>query len=239
MKIGQSAGKSYAYLLGVFLGDGCVTMQPTKNSGSVSVYPVFRLNTIDEDFALSTKRALSKFTDRPISIHKHEVSKSSKPNYSLRCGDPEICENLKSVTHQKKVIPDFVHDWSKGEKLAFIAGIMDSEGFVAANNSNPTNRRYYMGYKSCDVWVPEFIRVLESVGIKIGKVSHEKPRKAHYKSPTRFSIKMQSWIDSGARFNIARKQNRVDEWAAIGPYERRATNPRRLTSEANTPDAAC
>lgn len=229
MKIGQSAGKSYAYLLGVFLGDGCVTV----NAG----YPVFRLNTIDEDFALATKAALRDFTDRSVSIHKHEVKKSSKPNYSLRCGDPEICAHLVEVTHSKRAIPDFVHEWDNGLKLAFIVGLMDSEGFVGAN-SNPTNRRFYMGFKSCDVWVPEFIRLLQSVGIRIGKVQTEEPRKPGYKPPTRFTIKMQSWIDSGARFNIARKQDRVDQWAEAGPYERRATKPRRLTSEANTRDAA-
>lgn len=237
MKIGQSAGKSYAYLLGVYLGDGCVTAQPSRNSGEgVKHYPVFRLNTIDEDFAEATKVVLSEFTDRPISIHKYEVKKSSRPNYSLRCGDPDVCAHLKTTTEDKTVIPTYVFDWSREEKIAFIVGLMDSEGFVAANKSNPTNRRYYMGFKSCDVWVPDFVKIIESVGLRIGKVSQEKPRKSWYKTPTRFHIKMQSWVDSGARFNIARKQDRVDKWAEAGPYERRAKNPRRLSSETNMPD---
>lgn len=236
MKIGQSAGKSYAYLLGVYLGDGCVTRQPSRNSGKgVKYYPVFRLNTIDEDFAEATRSALSEFTDRPISIHEHEVSKSSNHNYSLRCGEPEICTHLVEVTEDKTKIPSFVTEWSREEKIAFIVGLMDSEGFVAAN-SNPTNRRFYMGFKSCDVWVPDFVKILESVGLKIGKVSQEKPRKPWYKVPTRFHIKMQSWVDSGARFNIDRKQSRVDEWASAGAYTKRAKNPRRLSSETNMPD---
>ena len=120
MKIGQSAGKSYAYLLGVFLGDGCVT--------APQGYLTFRLNTIDEDFAEATKLALSEFTDRPISIHKHAVSKSSKPNYSLRCGDPEIAKHLVEVTDGKKKIPDAAKTWSRQDKLWFISGLMDSEG---------------------------------------------------------------------------------------------------------------
>lgn len=235
MKIGQSAGKSYAYLLGVYLGDGCVTIQPTQNSGSVYGYPVFRLNTIDEDFAQATKEALSDLTDRVISIHKHDVSKSSNPNYALRCGDPEICANLKSVTHNKQVIPEFVFEWSTENKLAFIAGLMDSEGFVAERKHEVTNRRFYMGFKSCDVWVPKFLELLDSVGIRYGKVSQEQPRKPGYKVPTRFTIKMQSWIDSGARFNICRKQNRVNEWASVSAYTLRSVNPRRLSSTTNMP----
>lgn len=210
MKIGQSAGKSYAYLLGVYLGDGCVT----THQGQL----VFRLNTIDQDFAEATKAALSEFTDRPIAIHKYDVKKSSKPNYALRCGDSDIARHLREVTENKQIIPAFVHSWSKPEKLAFIAGVMDSEGFVAAKTGCTSNRRFYMGYKSCDAWVPDLIRILESVGIKIGKVSQEEPRKEGYKTPTRFHIKMRSWIDSGARFNIARKQGRVDEWDSAPAY---------------------
>lgn len=229
MRIGQSAGKSYAYLLGVFLGDGCVTLHQG--------YPVFRLNTIDEEFAEATKGALAEFTSRPISIHRHEVSKSSKPNYSLRCGDPDICAHLVEVTDGKKRLPAAINGWTRDEKVAFIEGLMDSEGFVAAN-SNLTNRRFYMGFKSCDVWVPDFVRLLESVGLKIGKVSVEEPRKPGYKPPTRFHIKMQSWVDSGARFRIVRKQQRVDEWASAGAYEKRARHPRRLSSETNMPDTA-
>jgi hypothetical protein len=236
MKIGQSAGKSYAYLLGVFLGDGCVTQQRSTNSGpGEKSYPVFRLNTIDEDFAEATKLALSEFTDRPISIHKHAVSKSSKPNYSLRCGDPEIAAHLVEVTDGKLKIPDVVKTWSRQDKLWFIVGLMDSEGFVAANR-NTTNRRFYMGFKSCDVWVPDFVKIMESVGIMVGKVSQEEPRKPGYKTPTRFTIKMQSWVDSGARFNIARKQQRVDDWASAGAYEHRALHPRRLSPTTNMPD---
>jgi hypothetical protein len=93
---------------------------------------------------------------------------------------------------------------------------MDSEGFVAGN-SNHTGRRFYMGFKSCDAWVPEFVRILDSVGISVGKIGIERPLKLGYKTPMRFAIKMQSWVDSGARFNIARKQKRVDEWAATHP----------------------
>jgi len=221
--IGQSAGKSYAYLLGVYLGDGCVT----THQG----YPVFRLNTIDIEFAEATKAALREYTERPISIHTHEVKKSSKPNHSLRCGDPDICRVLSEDTERKAKIPAYVFDWSLENKLAFVAGLMDSEGFVAANSSNPTNRRFYMGFKSCDIWVPDFVRLLESIGVRIGKVQTEPPRKPGYKAPTRFTIKMQSWIDAGCYFNIRRKQGRVEAWSSIGPYEARAARPRRLTSE--------
>jgi hypothetical protein len=235
MKIGQSAGKNYAYLVGVYLGDGCVTHQTDSKSGKT--YPVFRLNTIDEDFAEATKLAISELTNKPICINKHSVKKSSKPNYALRCGDKDMCEHLQNVTNHKNEIPEHIKSMDKEGKLAFIAGVMDSEGFVAERKKETTNRRYHMGYKSCDVWVPDFIKILESVGIRVGKVSQEQPRNLWFKTPTRFTIKMQSWVDSGARFNIARKQLRVDEWASAEAYTQRKLNPRRLSSTTNMPSS--
>ena len=220
--IGRSAGKSFAYLLGVYLGDGCVT------KGGKQLH--FRLNTIDQDFAEAVKSAIADVSNKYVGICKHAVKRSPKPNYSLFCADTVLCQRMVDATDAKAVLP--IPD-SREEKIAMIEGLMDSEGFIAATR-NPTNRRYFMGYKSCDPWVRDFIGLLESVGIRTGKIGIEKPRKPGYKTPMRFHVKMQSWIDSGARFRIARKQKKVEEWASAGPYERRAKFPRRLTSEANT-----
>lgn len=228
--IGQSAGKTFAYILGVYLGDGCVTQ---TGSGSVA----FKLNTIDEDFAVATKTALEMLTDKNVGMCIHAVKGSAKPNHAVWVCDREFCNVLKEDTLNKRIIPDYVWKWPRENKLAFIVGLMDSEGFVAQKTGGKTGRSFYMGFKSCDEWVPDFIRLLNHVGIEIGKVGHEKPRKPGYKAPTRFSIKMRSWVDSGARFNIARKQDRVDRWAATEPYSERSRHPRKVTSEANMPNA--
>jgi hypothetical protein len=214
--VGQCADKSFAYILGVYLGDGCVT---TWRAVGRSDRLVFRLNTIDEDFAGAAKTALADISGYAVTICCHPVSKSSKPNWALALGDRALCERLVTDTQKKRIIPGYVFDWPRDLRLAFIAGLMDSEGYVAGN-SNHTGRRFYMGFKSCDAWVPDFIRILHSVGIAIGKVGIEQPRRKGYKTPMRFAIKMKSWIDSGARFNIARKQRRVDEWAATIPDPR-------------------
>jgi hypothetical protein len=226
MEIGLSAGKDFAYLLGVYLGDGCVDL--TKKG-----WLRFRLNAIDVDFIEATKLALVAVVDRKVwtgGPYTDQRSRANRRFYSLWCGHQPLCETLIDVTANKTRLPAFVFDWPRERQLALIAGLMDSEGFVAAN-SNPTNRRFYMGFKCCDPWVLEFARLLETVGIRIGKVATEEPRKPGYKAPTRFHIKMQSWVDAGGYFNISRKQRRVEQWCEAGAYERRATNPRRSTSE--------
>ena len=223
-KIGQSAGKSYAYLLGVYLGDGCVSEQRTSL--------VFKLGAIDRDFVEKTSEILKELTGKNANICQLTEKRSINQPYSTSCYDKDLCNHLRESTKNKTVIPDYVNGWPLENKIAFIEGLMDSEGFVAENRRwEPARSRYFMGYKSCDAWVPDFIRILESVGVKIGKVRQEKPRKEGYKVPTGFNIKIQSWIDSGCRFNIKRKQDRVDAWAACEPYTQRSRNPRRLTSE--------
>lgn len=228
--IGQEAGKSFAYILGVYLGDGAVT---TWRQAGKTDRLMFRLNTIDEDFALATKAALQRLSGYTVSLCCHAVAKSHKPNWALALGDKSLCERLVDETEKKRLIPAYVFKWPRELKLQFISGLMDSEGFVAANR-NHTGRRFYMGFKSCDLWVRDFVRILHSVGIEIGKIGVEKPLKEGYKTPMRFTIKMQSWLDSGARFNIARKQSRVDEWAASVP------DPRGLRFRAKlTPETIC
>ena len=230
--IGQDASRSFAYILGVYLGDGAIT---TWRQACKSDRLVFRLNTIDEDFAQATKNALQDLCEYKVTLgcHAVAVSKSSKPNWYLALGDRALCEQLIKDTDKKRIIPDYVLGWQRDLKLAFIVGLMDSEGYVGGNR-NHTGRRFYVGFKSCDLWVPDFIRLLQSVGIQHGTVGVEKPRREGYKAPMRFTIKMQSWIDSGARFNIARKQSRVDEWAATVP------DPRGLRFRAKlTPETTC
>jgi intein-encoded DNA endonuclease-like protein len=230
--IGKDAGKSFAYILGVYLGDGSVTLwQDKKRGGPSRLY--FRLNTIDRDFAKATQKALQELTDYAASFTRHAVKKSKKPNHALRCGDRVLCERLVADTEKKQIIPAYVFGWPRENRLAFIAGLMDSEGFVAAN-SNHTGRRFYMGFKSCDVWVPDFVKILKSVGIEVGKIGIEKPRFPGYKTPIRFAIKMQSWVDSGARFNIKRKQARVDKWAATVPDPRGDRFRAKLTPETTS-----
>ncbi len=209
MKIGQSADKNWGYLIGVYLGDGCVTQQPSKLRGTSQT--VFRLNTIDEDFAVATKAALQNFTKRPVGVWKHTVSKSSKPNYALRCGDSNLACQMQVETDHKKKLPDWIWTAEHEVRLALISGLMDSEGFVTLNS----NGAAYMGFKSCDVWFDDFVRILNKSGILVGKIGVEKPRKEGYKTPKQFHIKMESWVKSGARFNIARKQARVDDWASV------------------------
>jgi hypothetical protein len=224
MEIGQSAGKSYAYLLGVYMGDGCVYYVRGRRSGR------FVMSAIDGDFVDATAEALKEVVGGPVWTKWYDT-KGGRPRKTLIKTARDLCATLVADTEGKTKIPDYVFSWPKENRLAFIAGLMDSEGFVAVQNGSPTPRGTYMGFKACGEWVRQFVRVLEITGIRVGKVSDCPPLKAHYKVPTRFTIKMQSWIDAGGYFTIKRKQERVEAWAAFEPYTQRSRFPRRLSSE--------
>jgi hypothetical protein len=229
--IGQSAGKSYAYLLGVYLGDGSLSY-----AGNVE-RATFRLSAVDLDFVEATADAVGVVTGKRPAINVYPEKRGRDVNAITR-RDQALASRLLEETEAKQRLPlGMIQKWPRDWQMAVVAGLMDSEGFVAAN-SNKTNRRYYMGFKCTAPWVPDFIVLLQSLGIRIGKIQTEAPRKEGYLAPTRFTIKMQSWIDAGGYFNIARKQRRVEEWNEAGAYERRSRHPRRLTSEANMPDPA-
>lgn len=214
--------KDWAYILGVYLGDGCVTRHKNQK--------VFRLNTIDSDFAEATKNSLINLKPHSVNICKHSVKKSTNPNHALRCAAPDLCARLVDDTQGKQVIPAYVWEMPIDAKREFIAGVMDSEGFVAAKTSYANNRKtgrgYYLGIKCCDKWINDFAKILQSIGVEVGKMSDEAPLHKGYKTPTRFHVKIQSWVDAGCYFKIRRKQVRIDEWAATEPYTQRALYPR-------------
>lgn len=197
-------------------------MTTQKVAGGI-VRPCFRLNTIDEDFAHAVKAALHQVSETAVCFNIYPVKKSSKPNHSIWNGDHDLCARLEIETAGKQKFPDWIWSCDKAGKLAFISGLMDSEGYASIT----PNGRLNIGFKSCDVWIEDFVRLLNSVGIEIGKLAVCPPAKPWYKTPKRFTIKNPSWAKSGAYFNIQRKQRRVDDWFAS-----------QLTSETNMRSAA-
>lgn len=208
MKIGQSAGKTkhLAYLLGVYLGDGHIG-KAQKARGMKR----FRLNTIDSDFAEVTATALESINGFRPAINVHPVSKSSKPNHAISASGKNLIWMI-AATENKSKIPSCVWKLDREAKLAFISGVMDSEGYASKSRNKLT-----VGLKACDSWINDFHRLMQSIGVIIGKIGEEVLPSG--KTAKRFHFNVRSWIDAGCYFNIKRKENRVIEWAS---------NPQRL-----------
>jgi len=199
--IRQSAGKEIylAYLVGVYLGDGCLTNQ----RGVMT----FRLNTIDNDFAEKVRNTLGNLIGRNGSLCVHSVKKSSKPNHSLSCPANELSW-LKESTSSKEKIPSFIFGYSRKEQIEFISGILDSEGYVSISKHRPGC--ITIGLKATSDWMLELYKMFQRLGVKIGKVGNEilpSGKIAH-----RFNFNSRSFIENGLYFNIKRKQDRLNEY---------------------------
>lgn len=201
---GQSAGKSFAYILGVYFGDGCITNERKRK--------VFRLEVMDEDFALEFVKQLESLKAHN-KFYKIENSRYIQGySYIVVCRQYDLINTLLEDTNNKTTIPDYVYKWNKENKLAFIAGLMDSEGFVSQRTKIMKNGlpSFQMGIKMDFNILKQFKKILQSVGIKTGKFSLTKT--IVNIQTANLSININSWIDSGAYFNIQRKNKKVQEY---------------------------
>lgn len=207
---GQSAGKNFAYILGVYIGDGCITKPKTHPE-----YPyVFRLEVIDEDFAVATKEALEALGCKTNFRKSYRERYKQGYTFVTETRNKELTKTLKEDTNNKTVIPEYVYSWDKENKLAFIAGLMDSEGFVAKRTKLLANgqQNYRMGIKMDYNILKQFKPIMQSVGIVTGKFTITKPKWITNVQTASLSIKMPSWINSGAYLNIHRKSDRIEEY---------------------------
>lgn len=205
---GQSAGKNFAYILGVYIGDGCITKPRTRNTYT------FKLEVMDEDFAIKTKDTLIELECK-TNFHKIENKRYKQGfSYHVTTVNKELIETLKNDTKDKTEVPPYVKGWSKENKLAFIAGIMDSEGFVSKRTKIMKNGlpSYMLGIKMDYNMLSQINPIFQSVGIKTGKYTMSILRDGQRVQTANLSLNIMSWISSNAHFNIKRKEDKIQDY---------------------------
>lgn len=204
---GQSAGKSFAYVLGVYIGDGCIT-KPKKHP---NYSYVFRLDVIDKDFA---DKFAEELKNLGCKVLPREWERYGKPCYIVETRDKDLTDVLLKDTDHKKIVPDYVMKWSKDERLAFISGIMDSEGFISKRKKIMKNGlpSFQMGIKMDYEMLKQIKPIMQSVGIRVGKYTMSPSKWCTNVQTANLSINLKSWASSNAHFNIKRKEDKVKEY---------------------------
>lgn len=211
----QSAGKSFAYILGTYLSDGCITHERK--------HLVFRLEVMDEDFAKQFEKSLKDYGVTHIKTYKIENPRYKQGfSFFVVSRDQDLIKILLTDTVNKTKVPSYVKNWSKAEKLEFISAIMDGEGYVGKRSKPLANGKntYGIGIKMEHNLLLQIKPIMQSVGIQTGKFVMTK-NIINVQTST-LNIRMWSWIKSGAKFYIQRKQNRIYEYI-------RNTNPNDYT----------
>ena len=206
---GQSAGKDIilSFLVGVYLGDGCVYHQEGTNNY------IFRLSSIDEDFVKTVQKCFFYLIGKSGNIQQATIKTTfSNPNkkrtiYTYTVYSKRIFSVFTRLTKGKTKIPRMIKR-TPAITRAFIAGLMDSEGYIAHYKNKWA---FESGFCGSNEWVKEIKEILLSIGCFSGIITTTLPggkknlKKNHYS----FHINVKSFIDSGCFFTIRRKWLRI------------------------------
>lgn len=200
---GQSAGKSYTYLLGVYFGDGSITVR----GGSYQ----FGFETIDREFLDKVLECIKELTDKEPTVGKRNRGENRNETlYFSMCG--ELFEHMYKETHGKKIVPDWVVNGDSDTKKLFLQGVMDSDGYVSQRENMKGIKQFRMGYVKSGIFVTLILKMMKDIGLQLSKIAIE-PTK-HNDFVFRVGINMQSWVKSGMKFSIPRKNDRVVAYQA-------------------------
>ena len=209
--------ENLAYILGVYLGDGNINIWPRKQWGGVQV--LFRLQVKDKDFADEVERRLKLIVPNKVWRKEYdrmcEGFKKSTHMHLLHCCSRELVFWLRDTTDSKKKVPSFLFKTTIEEKKAFLAGFLDSEGWVQ-KQVRQSGTSIVVGFCSTSDWIDSIARLFQTIGVPHGKkqLSHG-PSDGVIKSKKnlyRFYLKTKPFLERGCYFTIARKQERLRDY---------------------------
>jgi len=139
---------------------------------------------------------------------------SKRPVHRIAWLDADFFELMYYATNDKGKLPDYIWEASYEARLEMLAGLMDTDGSVILikNFVNPTYMLSYGGVKPFVQYVPA---LFDRCNIRVGKVSTDRGRKAHYQPYTRFSPSIGSAVKHGFYFRCSRKMERIREYVRL------------------------
>lgn len=192
----KPADKTYAYLLGCYFGDASVFKR-----GNTYAYS---FECIDKEFIDKVADCLSRFINRDVRVHQRVGTNK----YYLQVCSKEF-KVLVDDTAGCRYIPDYVYQWSEELKKEFLEGVLDSDGWVSQRSNPNGNTRWMMGYGTTYSWTYDIKRMLQSLGVSCGKTREIQTKN---KVQLSFTMNLKSFIESGLKFNIVRKQKRLNNY---------------------------
>jgi intein/homing endonuclease len=216
----NTLNKSLAYLIGVYMSDGCVS---TNKKG----WKMFTLEVIDKDFAKETQSAINNILETNIRTEIYqriEPIHKEKMLYKAYMGNQELCNWLEDITGKKQYIPTIVLNSDNILQKEFIAGIIDGEGWATIQKGK--NYRITIGFAVTSNWIFEIAKMLKQMKVKVTSIKRETNNR---KTPLwRMNINVESFVKAGLYFKIQRKQQRVLYWKNI---QLKPSETERMTSQ--------
>ena len=201
-------GQALSYVVGVYFGDGCVTHRKFNADGTEN--RCFALQVIDRDFRDYTAAEAAKAFPE-ATIYPFDTFREGKGNiYMLRV--ERVGEFIERITGKRTLIPNFVYE--DANIRPFLEGLLDSEGWVTDTTYLRKNEiSCVIGFAITSELAHEFKNMLESIGVKVGKIGTKKLPSGRIAKQMHFNTA--SFLDSGLSFHCWRKQRKIEghRWA--------------------------
>jgi hypothetical protein len=175
------------------------------------------LKVADYDMIWAWKEAIKEITGFDYKISKHNPGGNSgahRQQWKLRVAQQALVFEAEEVTVHKTKIPDGILTAENSTKVAFVQGLMDSEGWINLHYGNGMGQcDLTLGFGCGDPWFDDFYSLVHSLGILTSKVYKRKPTikkdGSDGKTLSLFKIDIPSYINAGLSFTIKRKADRL------------------------------
>ncbi len=194
-----------AYFLGVYLGDGSA-----YNKGHT--YQI-RLVCLDKDIVERWALCVSNVFMCTATVHRDY----SKPRFwAVRASSKSAYRFLETTTGFKEGFPVGVMKWNNDSVREFVAGLMDTDGYIAKSKTRVNTPRWQTGFVNTRPWIYQLKSLLQSHGVTCGAVTLKKKYRPEWKEKDCFQlhINLMSFAEKGFYFRCKRKQERLDEYIA-------------------------
>lgn len=213
--------RNWGYFYGVLLGDGHINY--TRRSLEAAEDranrrgPMLMLKVADRDFIEAWAETIRSLTGFDYKISKHNPGNGSgahRPQYKLRVANRDFVDVAERETAHKTKIPDGVVNGSREVQIAFVQGLMDSEGWINFYLSGGIGMNdMTLGFGCAALFFDDFYQLVQSLGVKTSKIYKRKlARKKNSEMGKQFRLfKMDipSYINAGLGFTIKRKADRL------------------------------
>ena len=202
--------RNKAYLLGVYIGDGCCS--------KYSKHHCFSIVSEDRDVIEQTREIVNLILNKNYPLTYLTPNKTKL--YRFRSWNKQLFEVLISETANKTKIPQSIINSEVEVIKEFVAGLMDTDGYISKGINKFGQQRFSLGFINSGKWLDQFINLLIQIGVKVGKKTlKRKYRNINEKDCYQININLRSFVCSGLYFKCQRKQQTLEKYISSVKYQ--------------------
>lgn len=199
-----------AYWLGAILTDGSFAQGRTHKSHWHRI--VF--GSIDREFCEAVNDGCEELIGRRYAIMHRP--RNDRPFWVMQMTNSRLWAWAFQITHGKQRVPTEILNASDDIKLAFLAGVMDGDGWISvlALKPNATRRNpsqtFGVGVFSCDPWIWDVKRLTDSLGLVTTGPKIRKAKSPQHRDGHDLRFRLASFAAAELPLRIERKKARLE-----------------------------